>query len=142
MSAANEVEPKEEAAEEVPHLKVELPETVNGNGWENLHKLLETLAGHMETYIWPKDPDADIYPTLLPFLYITPDGTQDEKFLKELLYLLTIGLQGQGFGWKYKMLFDIHWNETRKGYQAELTSIRRVPSSEYPKPASEATVKE
>lgn len=126
----------------MPHLRVELPESASGNGWETLHKMLETLMGHLETHIWPTDPDADVYPTLLPFVYKTPTDEPDEKFLKELLYLLTIGLQGQGFGWKYKMLFDIHWNATRKGYQAELTSVRRVPDSTYPKPVSVATVKE
>lgn len=140
MSASSE--PSETADELVPHVSVEIPDSTTGNGWANLHKLLETLAGHMETHVWPHDPDADVYPTMLPFIYTTEDGKQDEKFLKELLFLLTIGLQGQGLGWKYKMLFDIHWNATKNGYMAELTSIRKIPAEQYPKPISEATVKE
>jgi hypothetical protein len=79
---------------------------------------------------------------MLPFLYVPPENKQDERFLKELLYLLTIGLQGQGFGWKYKMLFEIHWNETRGGYMAELTGISRVGAGQTPKPVSEATLSE
>ncbi len=126
----------------MPHLRVDVPDGEGGNGWERLHKFLELFVGHMETHIWPIDPRADVYPTMLPFLYVPPDRKQDERFLKELLFLLTIGLQGQGFGWKYKMLFDIHWNETQGGYQAELTGIRKVNPSEYPKPVSEVKLAE
>ena len=94
----------------------------------------------METHVWPIDPEADVHPTMLPFLYTTTTGKPDERFLKELLYLLTIGLQGQAFAWRYKMLFDVHWNETKNGYMAELTGISRVGSQKYPKPVSEATL--
>ena len=134
--------PTEDEEELTAHVRVDVPETREGqNGWETLTLFLQQFVGHMETYVWPVDPYADIHPTMLPFLYTTVDGEQDERFLKELLYLLTIGLQGQGFGWRYKMLFDVHWNHTKKGYLAELTSIRRVRPQEMPKPpVSEAKV--
>lgn len=126
----------------IPHLRVDLPPPpTDGNGWATLTQFLQQFVGHMETYVWPVDPLADIYPTMLPFLYKTEDGEQNERFLKELLYLLTIGLQGQGFGWRYKMLFDVHWNHTRKGYVAEITSIRKVGVA-YPQPVSEARIVE
>lgn len=104
-------------------------------------KFFEKFLGHMETYVWPVDPLADIYPTLLPFQYKPPGDEQDDKFLKELCYLLTIGLQGQCFAWKYKMTFDLLWNSELKAYQVELTSVRKVGAGEYPKPVSEVTVK-
>lgn len=126
----------------MPHVRVDVPKVREGqNPWELLTAFIQQFVGHMETFVWPVDPLADIYPTKLPFIYTTASGEQDERFLKELLYLLTIGLQGQGFGWRYKMLFEIYWNETRKGYIAELTSIRRVGTPGLPKPAvSEAIV--
>jgi hypothetical protein len=140
--AAAEAPASASEEELIPHLRVEVPENTTGNGWEQLTQFIQTFTGHMETFVWPKDPFADIYPTMLPFVYCPPDGKQDERFLKELLYLLTIGLQGQAFGWRYKMLFDVHWNETRNGYMAEITSIQRVGAGHFPKPASEATLTE
>ena len=123
----------------MPHLEVEIPEDEGGNAWARFHKFMERFVGHMETHVWPKDEYADIYPTLLPFLYVPPGGEHDERFLKELLFLLTIGMQGQGFGWKYKMLFELHWNATQKGYVPELTSIRKIRPGEKP-PASEVHI--
>jgi hypothetical protein len=59
--------PSEEEEEIVPHVRVEVPEVKEGaNGWESLHKFLEMFVGHMETHVWPVDPFADIYPTMLP----------------------------------------------------------------------------
>jgi hypothetical protein len=132
-----------EEEEVVPHVNVEVPEIKEDeNGWARFHKFMENFVGHMETHVWPRDADADVYPTMLPFLYVPPGGEQNERFLKELLYLLTIGMQGQGFGWKYKMLFDLHWNATRGGYVPELTSIRRLaPLEKLNPPASEVTLK-
>lgn len=117
--------PSEE--EEGPCLRVEIPEAKEGeNPWAQLTRFFERFLGHMETHVWPFDPLADVHPTLLPFKYVTPDDKQDPKFEKELAYLLTIGLQGQAFAWKYKMAFDLYWNTALKAYQVELTSVRRV----------------
>jgi hypothetical protein len=140
-SAASALETIEEE-EQIPHVRVEVPETTTGNGWEQLTQFIQMFVGHMETYIWPIDPLADVHPTMLPFLYKPAGDVPDDKFLSELLYLLTIGLQGQAFGWRYKMLFDVHWNDSKKGYMAELTGITKIGASHYPKPASEAEVTE
>jgi hypothetical protein len=123
---------------------VEVPELKEGeNSWALLTRFFEKFLGHMETYVWPVDPEADVHPTMLPFVYTTPTREKDERFEKELCYLLTIGLQGQAFAWKYRMAFDLLWDTAERAYRVELTSVRRTLPHEAPKPPiSEVTIKE
>lgn len=88
---------------------------------------MENLLEFMERCIWPVDPDADIMPqTLMPYVYGTESGEEDENVLKSLLVMLTVGLQGQCFNWRYKMDFDVIWSTEQKAYVVLLNSIRRM----------------
>ena len=96
-------------------------------GWALFTTHMEKLCEFMEKCIWPVDPDADIAEgALMPFRYETADGKEDENVLKTLLVMLTLGLQGQAFQWKYKMDFDVAWIEEQKAYVVFLNSIRRM----------------
>jgi hypothetical protein len=97
------------------------------NGWGVFTRHIESLCQFMERCIWPVDPDADIMPkTLLPFEYNTPDGKESEEVLKCLLGMLTVGLQGHAFSWKYKFEFDVVFSDERKAYLVLLNSVRRM----------------
>lgn len=110
---------------------VDVPVEVNiekgDNGWSVFTKHMEALCEFMEKAIWPIDPEADIMPhTLMPFCYSTPDGKEDESTLKCLMGMLTLGLQGQAFAWKYKFDFDVIFSEEQKAYLVLLNSVRRM----------------
>jgi hypothetical protein len=107
-------------------------------GWGAFTRHIEHLLGFMERAIWPVDPDADVMPhTLMPFEYHTETGEEDEKVLTSLMAMLTLGLQGQAFKWKYKFDFDVVFSAERKAYLVLLNSVRRMwtrgLSSETPK---------
>jgi hypothetical protein len=88
---------------------------------------MEQLCAFMERVIWPMDPDADIAPkSLMPFQYGTPTDEEDMNTLKTLMVMLTIGLQGQAFAWKYKFDFDVVWSSEAKAYLVFLNSVRRM----------------
>jgi hypothetical protein len=88
---------------------------------------MEQLCAFMERVIWPMDPEADIQPkSLMPFRYGTPTGEEDMDVLKTLMVMLTIGLQGQAFAWKYKFDFDVVWSSEQEAYLVFLNSVRRM----------------
>lgn len=88
---------------------------------------MERLLEFMEKCVWPHDPEADIMPhTLMPFKYQTPTGKECEETLKCLLGMLTLGLQGQAFQWKYKFDFDVVFHSEEKAYLVLLNSVRRM----------------
>jgi hypothetical protein len=96
-------------------------------GWGAFTKHMEGLLAFMEKVVWPMDPEADVAPqSLMPFFYKTDSGEEDMDVLKTLMVMLTIGLQGQAFHWKYKFDFDVVWSTHEKAYLVLLNSVRRM----------------
>jgi hypothetical protein len=105
--AATLAEEAGSVAEEHQTLFVPVPVDTDFEGemhsWAAFTKHVENLLKMMETCIWPVDPDADVYPhTVMPLVYRTESGEEDEETLKQLMFMLTLGLQGEAFKWKYK----------------------------------------
>lgn len=125
--AAVEVDPVD--GKQYVHVPVPVDITIESgaDSWSSFTKHMEALLKMMEEKIWPIDPEADVLPhTLMPFVYGTESGEEDENVLKCLLCMLTLGLQGQAFNWKYKFDFDVLWSDEQKGYLVLLNSIRRM----------------
>ncbi len=97
------------------------------SGWGIFTTHIEKICEFFEKCIWPVDPEADIMPhCLMPFEYASPTGEECEETLKCLLGMLTVGLQGQAFAWKYKFDFDVVFSTERKAYLVLLNSVRRM----------------
>ncbi len=107
-------------------IRVEFRSDEAESGWGAFTRHMESLLHMLETSIWPVDAEADVMPTLMPFEYKTESGEEDERVLKSLLMMLTLGLQGEAFKWKYKFDFDVFWNEHAKAYNVILNSVRRM----------------
>lgn len=96
------------------------------DGWRVFTRHMEQLLEFMEKTVWPIDPEADVMPQcLMPFVYATESGEEDESVLKSLLLMLSLGLQGECFKWKYKFDFDVVFSNEKKGYLVLLNSVRR-----------------
>jgi hypothetical protein len=146
MAAAAVLDPPEAPAPEERKcmvVPVEVKTAVeSANGWEAFSTHIESLVKMFEKYIWPVDPEADLEPTQLPFAYATASGEEDEAVLRNLMIMLTLGLQGEAFKWRYKFDFDVVWDEEHAVYRVWINSVRRMHQRGLDTLEAESTVAE
>jgi hypothetical protein len=93
-------------------------------GWDTLTSFVSSVLKTLELHIWPdKGYLIELEPVVLPLLYATPTGVEDDRILQELFFMLTIGLQGKAFEWRYRIDFDAWWDEEAKGYRAAIIDV-------------------
>jgi hypothetical protein len=99
-------------------------------GWDTLTNFVSTILKTLELHIWPEQGFLiELQPVVLPMLYKTKTDTEDDKIVDELMFMLTVGLQGKAFEWRYRIEFDVWWDDDAKGYRAAIVDVIKPGST-------------